>query len=408
VLTTSASSPTAPWRWYARVHELMAHRRPTALTRALAWIGEMGRPGRVLAPQLDRMRMLGPGARSGSAWNPGEAVAKTLARSQAEVYRRIWGEAAETLGAELRPLAGGYLLAMKDGVQTVVMRHLVMIDHPVTEALALDKPVVHRALAERGLAVGEHLEVDRGDRDAAVRFLEGSRARCVVKPASGTSGGEGVTCGVEDVDDLWRAWLHAARWDRRILIEREARGEEYRLLFLDGALIGAVRRGRPQVSGDAASSVLQLIEAENDRRLRAGSSDVARLIRVDLDCELAVRTSGLSLDAVAASGRRVTVKNTVGENAAADNVTVSLDDVSTELQQEAASAVRALHLELAGIDLVTTDLGRSLRETGGVILEVNATPGLHYHYQVADPSHATPVAVPILRRLLAPVTASQQ
>jgi len=35
-----------------------------------------------------------------------------------------------------------------------------------------------------------------------------------------------------------------------------------------------------------------------------------------------------------------------------------------------------------------------------VIIEVNGTPGLHYHYQVADEASATPVAVPILRRLL--------
>jgi hypothetical protein len=31
---------------------------------------------------------------------------------------------------------------------------------------------------------------------------------------------------------------------------------------------------------------------------------------------------------------------------------------------------------------------------------VNATPGFHYHYQVAGGHQATPVAVPILERLL--------
>jgi hypothetical protein len=49
---------------------------------------------------------------------------------------------------------------------------------------------------------------------------------------------------------------------------------------------------------------------------------------------------------------------------------------------------------------VTPDPTRSLVEAGGTILEVNATPGLHYHYQVANPAHAAPVAVPILKRLL--------
>jgi glutathione synthase/RimK-type ligase-like ATP-grasp enzyme len=35
---------------------------------------------------------------------------------------------------------------------------------------------------------------------------------------------------------------------------------------------------------------------------------------------------------------------------------------------------------LAGIDVITTDPGVPLGESGGVILEVNATPGYHHHY----------------------------
>jgi cyanophycin synthetase len=57
-------------------------------------------------------------------------------------------------------------------------------------------------------------------------------------------------------------------------------------------------------------------------------------------------------------------------------------------------------LRLAGVDLVAPSLDGSLAETGGVVLEVNCTPGLHHHYLVADPEGATRVAVPILERLL--------
>ena len=55
---------------------------------------------------------------------------------------------------------------------------------------------------------------------------------------------------------------------------------------------------------------------------------------------------------------------------------------------------------MAGVDLVTADLSRPLAESGGAILEVNGTPGLHYHYEVADRPSATHVAIPILRALL--------
>ena len=64
------------------------------------------------------------------------------------------------------------------------------------------------------------------------------------------------------------------------------------------------------------------------------------------------------------------------------------------------AAAACVGLRLAGVDLVTPSLEGSLAETGGVVLEVNCTPGLHHHYLVAEPDRATRVAVPILRRLL--------
>ncbi len=279
-------------------------------------------------------------------------------------------------------------------------RHLVALNGPSTAALSLDKSLVHRLLARDGVPIPEHLETHRADLTGASAFMRASSEPCVVKPANGTSGGTGVTCGVSSPQALSRAWLRAARWDERVLIERQTAGDEYRLLILDGEPLGCVQRRRPQVVGDGEASVLELIGRENDRRLEAGSDDVSRLLNVDLDCELAVRAGGLSLRSVPSRGQVVIVKSTVSENASSENSTVS--DLGAELLSEAARAVELLHLRLAGIDLVTPDRSRSLSAAGGTILEINATPGLHYHYQVDDPAGAIAVATPILSAALGP------
>jgi cyanophycin synthetase len=98
-------------------------------------------------------------------------------------------------------------------------------------------------------------------------------------------------------------------------------------------------------------------------------------------------------------GRTVAVKTVTSQNRISDNETVR-EPVAPELIEEARLAAAQVGVRLAGVDLITTDLSRSLKESGGVIIEVNGTPGLHYHYQVADQRNATRVAVPILRRLL--------
>jgi glutathione synthase/RimK-type ligase-like ATP-grasp enzyme len=98
-------------------------------------------------------------------------------------------------------------------------------------------------------------------------------------------------------------------------------------------------------------------------------------------------------------GAMVAVKGVSSQNAFEENETVR-DPPSSETIGAARAAVHAVGLRLGGVDLITPDLGIPLAEAGGVIIEVNGTPGLHYHYEVSEPARAEQVAIPILARLL--------
>jgi D-alanine-D-alanine ligase-like ATP-grasp enzyme len=353
------------------------------------------RPLWELGAALDVVRETGP-RYPVQRWRERKALAARETAARDLRYRQIWGEAAAEVGAELVDLSGGYLELRRDGAMTRVWRHWVMLDDAVTLRLALDKTRVHRLLIERGLPVPVHEELGYREVDKAVAFLERSGGHAVVKPASGSSSGSAVTSGVSSRDDLLRAWLRAARLGDRILVERQAKGDMFRLLFLDGELLGAVRRRLPRVTGDGRSSVAKLIAAENRRRLaRVGGT----IITVDLDALLTLRKQGLSLASVPPSGARVAVKGVSSQNAFEENETAR-DPLSGEMIGAARAAVHAVGLRLGGVDLVTPDPGIGLAEAGGVIIEVNGTPGLHYHYEVSEPARAERVAIPILARLL--------
>ena len=379
---------------------MSAPARSSGIVRGLEVLAGSGKPGKVLAARLDRFRVAGLGSGRAGWQVTGRGSDAQLFQRQAALYRRIWGEAAEAVDARIEELGDEFLSIRRDGVETIVRFHLVMADHPATIALALDKPVVHRLLRTNGVPVPDYCLVDLRSRAEATAFLLDA-GPCVVKPANGTGGGAGVTCGVESPDDLGRAWLAAAPFDDDILVERAVSGEEYRLLFLDGQLIDVICRARPTVEGDGRSTVIGLMSAENRRRLESGSDEVARLLRLDVDAALALRAGGWSPHSVPALGQRVVVKGTVGENARADNTTVQ--SLAPSLVSAAARAVALTRLRLAGVDLVTPDPHGALEASGGAILEVNGTPGLHYHYEVASPELATKVAVPILDRLLTPL-----
>ncbi|HEY6430328.1 MAG TPA: hypothetical protein VIX84_24125, partial [Acidimicrobiales bacterium] len=75
--------------------------------------------------------------------------------------------------------------------------HYVMLDNAVHLQLALNKGIVQRLLTEAGVPVTPYAEFEASDAQAGLAFMTASGGAFVVKPANGTSGGQGVTCGVD-------------------------------------------------------------------------------------------------------------------------------------------------------------------------------------------------------------------
>jgi cyanophycin synthetase len=312
-------------------------------------------------------------------------------------YARIWREAAQALEADVSDLGGGFLEISKGERRARVCGRLTGLDGDVTLRLVRDKAVVNRLLRAAGARLPEQVELRAGDVGGARRFMAECPAPWVVKPA-GTSGGQGITTGLRTWGEFELARRRALVDGSHLILERQVPGDVYRLLVLDGELIDVLRRLPSRVVGDGQSTVRQLIEAENRARLGSGWHG-ASLVYIDLECVITLRGQGLSLGAAPAAGRTVALKRVTNQNGAKDNFTVRAAP-APGVVEEALRAARAAGLRLAGVDVVTTDIERPLEETGGALLEVNGGPGIHYHYSVADPANATPVAVPILRALL--------
>lgn len=367
----------------------------TLRDRALAGLG---RPGRRLAARVDLVGFAGVGYYLRRGRDQGR-FARLGAGARNALYERIWREAAMTVGARAVSLAPGLLELSRGAQRTRVFQQAVALDDPVTLRVALDKALVHRLLLDAQVTIPEHVEFAFEDPAPALAFLARAGGACVVKPAAGTGGGHGTTAGITLPADLLRARMHAAKSSRRLLVERQAAGAVYRLLLLDGELLDVVRSTPARLSGDGTSTIAKLMRAENERRVAArGAAGLGRL-GVDLDLVLTLERAGLSLSSVPAAGRTVAIRTITNDNGAEQCETYA-GPIADSVVAEARAAAQAVGLALAGVDVITPDPALPLREVGGVINEVNGTPGLHHHYLVADPERATRVAVPILERLL--------
>jgi GT2 family glycosyltransferase/D-alanine-D-alanine ligase-like ATP-grasp enzyme len=367
---------------------------PSAVRVAAAF----GRRGRAVACWLDLMRANG----AGYLWRRlllKRRAADGLRGARSALYARIWRDAAQEIGVEVNALPGEDELELQLAGQARRIRHqFVGLDDADAFDLAFDKARVHQLLMAAGLPTPEYAEFDFGDWAPALAFLARGGGACVVKPSGGTGGGEGTTAGVRTRAEFMRACLRAGRVSNRLLIERQALGDVYRLLFLDGAVLDVLRNRAPTLTGDGRSTVEQLIEAENERRIAARGELGLNLLAGGLDTVLQLERTGLSLASVPARGQTFVVQVVTNHGRIEDRETFH-GEISPSVIGSAREAVRAVGLRLGGVDLVTPDPTRPLAQTGGIILEVNSAPGLHHHYLVANRQAATPVAVPVLRKL---------
>jgi glutathione synthase/RimK-type ligase-like ATP-grasp enzyme len=317
-------------------------------------------------------------------------------RYRLRFYEDVWREAAGELGAAFEELGEGIIKITRNGAITRIYTNFTPLDDPVTLQIALDKPLVNSILRSHGLPTPDHVEFSLNNLDKGYQFLARHRI-CVVKPADGTDGGGGVTTGIETRRQLLKAAVTASAYASRLLVEEQVKGDVIRLLYLDGRLLDAVRRGSPTVLGDGKSRVSQLVVALNQKRVDAGYQLAQSTIKHDMEMEQTLAGQNLSWRSVPAKGQRVTLKTVVNENLADENESVA-DHIPQSTIAAGRRAVELIGARLAGVDVITPDIRQGLEAAGGKILEINTTPGYHYHYFKRD--GACRVAVPILMTCL--------
>lgn len=310
-------------------------------------------------------------------------------------YRGYWEAAARHVGAEFIVLTDGIWEVRRGGARLRLANYVVGVDDPVTLRLAGAKAFCYEVAQRAGLPVPPHVVCELASLDRAQEFLTEQGPPVVVKPASGTSSGIGVTTAIDSRGGLERAAALASLFGRDLLVEKMIPAESCRLLYLDGRLLHAVRRRGVRVTGDGRRSLRGLLEG-------AGWADLLR----DPVSRATLASQGLRVETVPAAGREIVVRSLpLGERGTQELRTV-YDEAITDLihpalREAGAAVARGLGSRFAGVDVLTNDPGVPLEASGGVFLEINTTPGIHHHYVTPEDRRTHPVAVAVLESLLA-------
>lgn len=322
-----------------------------------------------------------------------------LAKSnRAKFYDKIWREASQETGASYKKLEYGFAEISRNGKKTIVVDSLTAIDNQITHRILSNKPLCHYLLIEAKVAVPTHLIFNSfNDFSRIEKFLTSAPCDIVIKPAIGTGGGTGVTTNVQTIPQLRKAIAYASIGHMTLIAEHMIPGECYRFLYLDGELLDAVVRRPPSIVGDGKSTINELIKLDTIQRYDKDNVLAFGEIKRDLDFYSTLGSQGLNVRSIPKQGQKVILKTAVNDGSASDTESVK-SQVCPALIEEGARASAALGIRLSGVDILTNDLSVSLAESGGVVLEVNTTPGLHLHYLTRNPG--TPPTAKILDSLL--------
>lgn len=321
-------------------------------------------------------------------------VRKRFRGRREQFYDWFWHDVCRAGGWECESIGSGCYRIRNQDSFTYTAGYYAQIDSPAVLSVAGDKVVSRKLLEEINVPVPRQLPFELSAINRAHDFLVEVGGRVVVKPVDG-GGGAGVTTDIVDRRGLGSAAVKAASVSSSILVEEQVEGANYRLLYLDGVLIDAIRRDSPSIVGDGTSNVSRLIRLENEARLEQDAFTALSPLLDDASVRNYFKENGLSTRYVPAAGEQLPVKSSINQNAARDNHRVT-DIVHPYYHDLGRLILGQIDIKLLGIDVITRSIEEPLDTSGGSVNEINGTPAFHHHELVSGQVELSPVGPRVL------------
>lgn len=268
--------------------------------------------------------------------------------------------------------------------------------------ISCDKEDTHNLLRDLGLPVPTQRMIY--NQSAAVRSARHIGYPVVLKPLNANHG-RGVSINLTSDEQVETAFDFAREQgtSRAVLVESFVEGFDHRMLVVNNELVAVAKRVPGHVKGDGRSTITALVDEVNeDPRRGIGHEKVLTRLELDRPALELLALAGFDADTVLPEGEVFYLRNTA--NLSTGGTAIDLTDVvHPDNREMAVRAIRAVGLDVGGVDFLTADITESYKEIGGAIVEVNAAPGFRMHIA---PSEGEPrdVAGKVMDMLFPPGT----
>ena len=244
--------------------------------------------------------------------------------------------------------------------------------------ISCDKEDTHNLLSDLGLPVPQQNMV-YSERQA-VRAASRMGYPLVVKPLNANHG-RGVSINLNSEEEIAIAFAEAQKHgtSRAVLIESFITGFDHRMLVVNNELVAVAKRVPGHVVGDGIHTIEELIDIVNqDPRRGVGHEKVLTRLELDTQATRLMEEAGHNKDTVLPADTTFFLRSTANLSTGGTAIDVT-DIVHPDNRDMAIRAIRAIGLDIGGVDFLTDDISKSYKEIGGGICECNAAPGFRMH-----------------------------
>lgn len=289
-------------------------------------------------------------------------------------YTKLYKKAAKNLSLSYE-LLGDNIIFIKYKKKTIsFVAGEYGNDLRISNYIAQKKHITKMLLKKHGLPVFSAKVFSKEEISKASNYaMKRIKLPVVIKPL-GEMCGIGITSNLGTQKEFADAFSKAAKYSSRILVEKHYDGDDFRVLVCKGKILCITKRTPSFVSGDGKSTLGELIDEKNKKTKY-------KLSMKDPNVRIAIKRQNISLNKKIPKGKKIRVFNLANIHAGGVPENILLKDVHPDYIKIAKQATKLSGLQLCGVDIMTTDITRPIKQTKAGITELNPWPAIEIHMQ---------------------------
>ncbi len=242
--------------------------------------------------------------------------------------------------------------------------------------ISSDKQLTKSLLREQGVPVPEGKLVF--SEISALQAAKEIGVPVAIKPHDGNQG-KGVHLNLKNEREIRAAFKDAFSYSSAVIVERFVTGKDFRVLVVGNKVSAVSERNPASVTGDGVHTVEELVNTVNQNEDRGDHHEKPLTkIKIDANARRLLRRSKLMPSSIPEMGQTVKLREN-GNLSTGGTAIDRTEEIHPENAELAIRAASILGIDIAGIDIVTEDISVPIKQTGGVIVEVNTAPGIRMH-----------------------------